>query len=86
MSINPNFKPMLLLTVNNSIGNPSLHLNIEDLVLIFSKEQNNYTNIDKYVVDTIQTESTKNEFDDFVIDYKIDSNKASYVLSCIPYL
>ena len=85
MSIDQNFKPMLLLTVNNSIGNPSLHLDTDDLVKLFNKKSKEYTNIDKYAVDMIQTESTKYEFNDFVKDYNIPNNKASYVLSCNPY-
>tara|TARA_B110000046_G_C12654849_1_gene258128 strand:+ start:243 stop:503 length:261 start_codon:yes stop_codon:yes gene_type:complete len=85
MSINPNFKPMLLLTINNSIGDPSLHLNIEDLVSVFNKKPNNYTNIEKYAIDMIQTESTKDEFNNFINMYQIESEKASLVLSYNPY-
>lgn len=85
MSVQSDFKPMLLLTVNNSIGNPSLHLNTNDLVKLFNKQLADYTNIDKYAVDTIQTESTTYEFNDFIKNYKISNDKAAYVLSCKPY-
>ena len=84
MSINPNCKSMLLLTVNNSIGNPSLHLDTTDLIKLFDKNSKGYTNIDKYAIDTIQMESTKYEFNDFIKDYNIPNNKASYLLSYNP--
>ena len=54
------FQPMLLLTVNNSIGNKKKHLTVENLCQLFNKEQN-FSNAEKYALDTIKTEASPKE-------------------------
>ena len=41
--------------------------------------------LDKYVIDTIQTEATKDELENFKNTYHIPSDKIKYVLSINPY-
>ncbi len=85
MSVNENFKPMLLLTVNNSIGNKSKHFTIKSLVQLFNKKVEDYSNLDKYAVDTIQTEASSAELNNFIKKFHIPSDKVDYVLSIDPY-
>lgn len=85
MSVNYQFKPMLLLTINNSIGNKSKHFTIASLVELFEKQYENYTNLDKYAIDTIQTEASKSELMNFVEKFNISPDKVKYVLSINPY-
>lgn len=85
MSINTPYKPMLLLTVNNSIGNKSKHFTIDSLLQLFSKKLEDYSNLDKYAVDTIQTEASQIEIDNFIKKFNISANKMKYVLSINPY-
>ena len=85
MSINEQFSPMLLLTVNNSIGDESMHLKIDDLIELFNKKLNQYTSLDKYAVDTIQTEADEVEIKNFAKKYSIPPENVDYVLSTNPY-
>ena len=76
--------PILLSTINNSIGNKKNHITVQDLCnLLNGKEVLN--DLDKYVIDTIQTEATKDELENFKNTYHIPSNKIKYVLSINPY-
>jgi len=74
------FQPMLLLTVNNSIGNKKNHLTIESLCQLFSKSSN-FSNVEKYALDTIKTEATPQELSWFSNDYHIPLSKLKHVLS-----
>ena len=74
------FQPMLLLTVNNSIGNKKNHLTIESLCKLFSKSSD-LSNIEKYALDTIKTEATKEEISWFSQDYHIPLSKLKHVFS-----
>ena len=74
------FQPMLLLTVNNSIGNKKNHLTIESLCQLFNKSSN-YSNLEKYALDTIKTEATQEELSWFSNDYHIPLLKLKNVLS-----
>ena len=56
--------PLLLSTINNSIGNKKNHFTVEDLYILFN-EKNTYSDLDKYVIDTIQTEATADELANF---------------------
>lgn len=85
MGVNEQFKPMLLLTVNNSIGNKSKHFTIDSLVKLFNKKLDEYSNLDKYAVDTIQSEASKIELDNFIKKFNISIDKVKYVLSVNPY-
>lgn len=85
MSVDEQFKPMLLLTVNNSIGDKSKHFTINTLVQLFSKKLEEYSNLDKYAVGTIQTEVSKTELNNFTKNFNISTDKVKYVLSVNPY-
>ncbi len=74
------FKPMLLLTVNNSISNKKKHFTVEDLCQLFNKEQN-FSSVEKYVLDTIKTEASPEELSWFSKDYHIPLSKMKHVLS-----
>ena len=54
MSINE-YTPMLLSTVNNSIGDKNLHFTVDKLLELFNKKCSEFTELEKYAVDTIQT-------------------------------
>ena len=81
MSINEQFKPMLLLTINNSIGNKSKHFTSDKLVELFDKKYNEYSTLDKYAIDTIQTEASDIELNNFIKKFNISADKVKYVLS-----
>lgn len=85
MSINEYTKPMLLLTVNNSIGDKTKHFNVNTLITLFNKKCSEFNELDKYAVDTIQSEATKQEIDTFKKVFNINNNKIKYLLSCNPY-
>jgi len=74
------FQPMLLLTVNNSIGNKKNHLTVEALCQLFNKNSN-YSNVEKYALDTIKTEATEEEISWFSKDYHIPLSTLKHVLS-----
>lgn len=75
---------MLLSTVNNSIGNKKNHLTINDLCNLFNKKDA-YTNLDKYVIDTIQTEATQKEIYNLKTLYNISNKDIQHLLSINPY-
>ena len=74
------FQPMLLLTVNNSIGNKKKHFTVENLCQLFNKEQD-FSNVEKYALDTIKTEASPEELSWFSKDYHIPLSKIKHVLS-----
>lgn len=74
------FQPMLLLTVNNSIGNKKKHFTVEDLCQLFNKKQN-FSNAEKYALDIIKTEASPEELSWFSKDYHISLSKIKHVLS-----
>lgn len=76
---------MLLLTVNNSIGNKNNHFTVEELINLFDKKQKDFTNREKYSVDVIQTEADAFEINNFVEKHKISKEKVDYILSCKPF-
>ncbi|WP_188109430.1 hypothetical protein [Sulfurimonas indica] len=78
------FQPMLLLTVNNSIDNKKKHFTIDKLCRLFNKEQN-FTNVEKYALDTIKTEALPEELSWFSKDYHIPLSKIKHVLSISLY-
>jgi len=84
ISINE-YAPMLLSTVNNSIGDKNSHFTVDKLLDLFNKECNKFTELEKYAVDTIQTEATSYELDSFKNYYHIKSKNIDYLLSCQPY-
>ncbi len=85
MGVNEEFKPMLLLTVNNSIGNKAKHFTNTSLVELFNKKFEEYSNLDKYAIDTIQSEASKAELNNFIKKFNISTDKVKYVLSVNPY-
>ena len=74
------FQPMLLLTVNNSIGNKKKHFTVENLCQLFNKEQD-FSSVEKYALDTIKTEASLEELSWFSKDYHIPLSKIKHVLS-----
>ena len=74
------FQPMLLLTVNNSIGNKKKHFTVENLCQLFNKEQG-FSSVEKYALDTIKTEASPEELSWFSKDYHIPLSKMKHVLS-----
>ena len=84
MSINE-YTPMLLSTVNNSIGDKNLHFTVDKLLELFNKKCSEFTELEKYAVDTIQTEATTYEINSFNNYFHINSKNIDYLLSCQPY-
>ena len=84
MSINE-YTPMLLSTVNNSIGDKNLHFTVDKLLELFNKKCSEFTELEKYAVDTIQTEATIYEINSFKNYCHIKSKNIDYLLSCQPY-
>ncbi len=78
------FYPMLLSTVNNSIGNKKKHIGTKELLAIFSKKST-LSELDKYIIDTIQNEASKEEIENFKNMFHITSEDVKYVLSVNPY-
>ena len=76
--------PILLSTINNSIGNKKNHITAQDLCNLFNGKKV-HNDLDKYVIDTIQTEASKDELENFKNTYHIPSSKIKYVLSINPY-
>ncbi len=74
------FQPMLLLTVNNSIGNKKKHFTVENLCQLFNKEQD-FSSVEKYALDTIKTEASLEELSWFSKDYHIPLSKIKHALS-----
>jgi len=52
--------PMLVGTVNNSIGNEKNHFTAKSLKELFFKK-GNFTPLDRYAIDIIQTEAVREE-------------------------
>ncbi len=73
------FQPMLLLTVNNSIGNKKKHFTVENLCQLFNKEQD-FSSVEKYALDTIKIEASPEESSWFSKDYHIPLSKMKYLL------
>lgn len=84
MSINE-YNPMLLSTINSSIGDKKLHFTVEKLLSLFNKEYNAFTELEKYAIEIIQTEATIQEINNFKKNFKINSENIDYLLSCKPY-
>ena len=73
--------PMLVGTVNNSIGNEKNHFTAKSLKELFFKK-GNFTSLDRYAIDIIQTEATKSEIDCFAKNYQILEKNISYRATC----
>lgn len=78
------FNPMILSTVNSSIGNKKNHLTVDELCNLF-KKKSKYTELDKYVIDIIQTESSKCEIESFAKNFNISKKDIGYILSISSY-
>ncbi|OCL81814.1 hypothetical protein [Arcobacter porcinus] len=72
---------MLLSTINNSIGDKKLHFTIDNLLGLFNKKYNEFTEIEKYAIEIIQTEATNQELNNFKKEFKINSENIKYLLS-----
>ncbi len=78
------FSPMLLLTINNSIGDQKKHLTIAMLCDLFQKETD-FSPVEKYAVDIIQTEATESELSSFSKQFNIPKEKINHVFSLAVY-
>ena len=76
--------PILLSTINNSIGNKKNHITVQDLCNLFNGKKV-LNDLDKYVIDIIQKEATKEELTTFKKNYKITTKQLKYILSINPY-
>jgi len=76
---------MLLHTINNSISDKTKHFNENTLIALFNKKSTNLTELDKYAIDTIQTEATTQEINNFVKKYNVPTAKLEYILTINPY-
>ncbi|GAA8593592.1 hypothetical protein KYTH49_13910 [Helicobacter pylori] len=80
------FSPMLLATINNSIRNKNNHVSLEYLIDLFMKKKTtDLSNIDKYIIGTIQQEALDQEIEWFSQDYHIPMENIQHVLSINPY-
>ncbi|MEJ8599344.1 hypothetical protein MMN18_01180 [Helicobacter pylori] len=80
------FSPMLLATINNSIRNKNNHVSLEYLIDLFMKKKTtDLSNIDKYIIGTIQQEALDQEIEWFSQDYHIPMENIQYALSINPY-
>ena len=70
MSINE-YTPMLLSTVNNSIGDKNLHFTVDKLLELFNKKCSEFTELEKYAVDTITVDGVEITKDRVVGEYNI---------------
>lgn len=81
--------PMLLLTINCSIGNKRNHLSIKrlcDLFLHIKEKKNSLTNLEKYAITTMQEEAKPQEIELFKQEYPhIPKENIDYALSINPY-
>lgn len=75
---------MLLATINNSIGNINNHMTIQGLVDLFKKKRN-YSNMEEYAIDMIQTEALPQEIEWFKDEYNISQTDIDYILSVKVY-
>lgn len=73
------FKPMLLLSVNSSIGDTKTHLTEGDLVQLFYKKK--YSPIEEYAIGVIQTEASQEEINYFKEKHNIPQEVIDNVLS-----
>lgn len=78
------YSPSLLATINCSIGNKKNHISIQDLCELFNGKKV-FNELDKYIIDIIQKEATKEELNTFKKNYKITTKQLKYILSINPY-
>jgi hypothetical protein len=71
---------MLRATVNCSIGNKSLHLKADDLIVLLSGGHIENSTLEQYAIKTIKTEALQKEIDDFLSFYKIPKEKAYEII------
>ncbi len=75
----------ILFDINCSIGNESKHLTEEQVVKLFNKKVDEFDVLDKYAVDVLQTEVSKESLEVFVKEYKISKQKLDYILKAKIY-
>nr|WP_286347991.1 hypothetical protein [Helicobacter sp. NHP21005] len=72
---------MLHATINNSIGNIKNHLTLEHLVSLFLNPPKILTLLEKYAIDVIQKEATRQEIDSFSQAFHIPQKEVEHILS-----
>lgn len=79
--------PMLLLTVNCSISDRSKHLDTQGLCELFmSVGERELSEVEKYIVETIQAEAQPQEIATFQTRYNIPQERVDKLLSFDPYI
>ncbi|WP_233707398.1 hypothetical protein [Helicobacter bizzozeronii] len=68
-------------TINNSIGDIKNHITLEQLVDLFLNPPTMPSLIERYVIDTIQTEASAQEIDFFAKSFNIPSQSVEHILS-----
>ena len=71
----------ILLDINCSIGNEKKHLTIEQVVKLFDKKVEEFDVFDKYAIDILRTESSKESIDAFVKEHNISNEKLEYIMN-----
>ena len=79
------FTQKLILTINNSIGNKKNHFNYIDVCKLFNPSKKTFNDFEKYAIETIQTEASSNEINNFTKKYNIPKANINHVLSINPY-
>jgi hypothetical protein len=77
--------PMLLATINNSIGSKDKHFSINDLLQLFKKKDSHFTPSEKYMICAIQEEADEYEISSFKNKFHISQQMVDHVLSATPY-
>lgn len=79
--------PMLLLTANCSISDRTKHLDTQGLCGLFmSVGERELSEVEKYIVETIQTEAHPQEIATFQARYNIFQERVDKLLSFNPYI
>jgi hypothetical protein len=71
----------ILLDINCSIGNENKHLTIEQVVKLFDKKVEEFDVFDRYAVNILRTESSKESIDAFVKEHNISNEKLEYIIN-----
>lgn len=80
-------KPILLLSANCSISDRSKHLSVEELKNLFmSVGSRELSEVEKYVVEVIQSEAHLQEIESFRTQYNIPQERVDKLLSFNPYI
>lgn len=78
--------PMLLLSANASISDKSKHLSVEELQNLFmSVGSRELSEVEKYIIEVIQSEAHPQEVKNFQARYHIPQERVDALMSYDPY-